>query len=434
MASRLSAMSQRLKTALKVRNAVQTLSKSNAPYKSVNKQTSEELDVANRRVDTTQAEVWRLSERASEIQRRLLEHRAAVLSHSVRSLEKKMAPSGAEEHESSASGYSTPNRSSQMSPTATSVTSVATSSSKFDGAHFFAGHSDAIVPRVPRAPPTVGDISAVEENWRATKEALEDAKARLAETARELADLRLEKVQVQTSMSMSLQNADEMIAELQREQEEWTRDRAELEERRREVDTLERRLEVLEEQSGEVMEVKTLLAQEREKRVALVAEKDREIEELNIMFEADRAAWDVERETLQSDGENQNQQHNQQQALLLEEHARSLVAVMQEHGVSVDSRDSSMPTLMSSLRNHLEDLRAQLEALDQNQAELSQDKARLEDDLQGYRQEQETMTKELEELRRTKEATGLEIRGLEAQVKVRVQSHHVRYFFFSLAG
>ena len=404
-------MSQRLKTALKVRNAVITLAKSNAPYKNVSKQTSEELEAANRRVDTTQTEVWRLSERSNEIQRKLLEHRAAVLSQSVRNLEKKLAPHDENGAESSTSGYSTPNRSSQMSPTGTSVTSVATSSSKgrFDGAHFFAGHSDAIIPRTFKPLRTPSDIASLEDNLKSVTELLEETKTKLAATARELAELRLAKEQIQTSMALSLQSAEETIAELQQEQEEWMRDRAELETRRREVDTLERRLEVLEEESGEATEIKTLLAQEREKSVALVAEKDREIEELNLMYEADRTAWDVEKETLQHGSDSQD---------LLEEHAQSLQALLQEHGVQMGAQDVSLETLMSSLRSHLEAIRAQLEIQEQGYRELVEEKARLEADAESHVQEREAMAKELEELQRAKQASDLEIRGLEAQIRV----------------
>lgn len=404
-------MSKKLTLETKIRDAALSLSKANASYKGVTKQTTEQLDAANRKVDLTQKEVWRVSERVSEIQRRLLEHRAGVLSHSVRSMEKKMAPLDGSSADSSVSGYSTPNRSSQMSPTGSSVTSVTTASSKgrFDGAHFFAGHSDTIVPQVPRLPPSTSEIMALEEKLTAATEALETANVKQAGMTRELTLLRLEKEQMETSMSIGLQNAEDTIEALQREQQEWAQERAELEERRREVDTLERRLEVLEEQSGEATEIKTLLAQEREQRLALSAAKDKEIDDLNLMYETDRAAWDVERETLQLNGQGRAE---------LDEHMNSLQALMGDHGIVVDARDASLPSLVSSLGSHLEDVHTQLDAHSRNQREWSQHKAQLEEDIQGHLNAQDTLARDLEDMRRAKEAADLEVRNLEIQVRV----------------
>ena len=149
LSSRLDAMTRKLQLETKIRDAAVSLSKANASYKNVSKQTTEQVEAGNRKIESVQADLWRISERANGVQRRLLEHRAAVLSHSVRSLEKKIAPP---DGDSTTSGYTSPSRSSQMSPTSSSVTSMTTVSSKGRFEHFFAGHSDAVVPHPLRHP------------------------------------------------------------------------------------------------------------------------------------------------------------------------------------------------------------------------------------------------------------------------------------------
>ena len=104
-------MEKKLKLEIKIRDAASSLAKVNAANRSVSKQSSEQLDISNRKVENTQKELWKLSERLNEINKKLLEHRAGVLSFSLKSLEAKMAADVDD------SGYSTSFRSSQMSPT-----------------------------------------------------------------------------------------------------------------------------------------------------------------------------------------------------------------------------------------------------------------------------------------------------------------------------
>ena len=86
-------MNKKLQLETKIRDAAVSLSKANATYKNVNKQSSEQLDNANRKVETTQRELWKVSERVNEVQRKLLEHRASVLSYSLRSLRRRLLKS-----------------------------------------------------------------------------------------------------------------------------------------------------------------------------------------------------------------------------------------------------------------------------------------------------------------------------------------------------
>ena len=139
-------MNKKLMLETKIRDAAVSLSKAKGSLENGSPSTTkpdDQLDAASKKVDSTQKELYRISERYNEIQRKLLEHRAGVLSRSVKSLERKtttVTTAGTTADDTTTtSGSSTPNRSSQMSPiTASSVTSVQTAASskgRFDGAH-----------------------------------------------------------------------------------------------------------------------------------------------------------------------------------------------------------------------------------------------------------------------------------------------------------
>ncbi len=204
MSSRLEALAKKLALETKIRDAAVSLSKVNTSNKKVSKQTDDQLESANRRVELVQKDLWRISERNSEVQKKLLEHRAGVLSYSVRSMEKKISPSNAYD-----SGYD----STSMSPTSSSSISAAVRP-RFDGAHLFAGHADAVVPKRRKSPQ---DFSSLEEKLKEATQALTSAGKKQAEMARDLQLLRLEKQKVETMMGMDLQNAQDTIVALEKE-------------------------------------------------------------------------------------------------------------------------------------------------------------------------------------------------------------------------
>lgn len=350
-------MTKKLSLETKIRDAAVSLSKVNSPYKAVSKQTSEQLDTANRKVELAQKELWKVSERVNDIYRRLLEHRASVLSFSVRSMESKQSdgndtPSlvGSE----LLSGASTP-----ISRNGSSASPMMSPSRKFD--HFFAGHADSIVPQVPKKPMTVAEVATLEEKLQAATQNLNAANKKQAEMVRDLSLLRLEKDQVETSMEMEMQTAEETISALEKEiskledldtqvrgfQDEkraWEEERVELEERRQEVEKLERRLEVLEERSGEATEMERLLNQ-----------KDDEIARLKEQWEDERAAWQRDKQSTEDDSAGQ-----------LDEAFAALRTLIQSHGIMLNSRNSgsSLTGLVESVSSHLEgvgDLRTKLE-------------------------------------------------------------------------
>lgn len=422
-------MTKRLALETKIRDAALSLSKANASYKNVSKQTTEHLDTANRKVEQAQKDLWSVSERTNEIQRKLLEHRAGVLSYSVRSLEKKAAPDG----DSSTSGYSSPIRSADMSPTASSATSMTTASSRGRFEHFFAGHSDAVTPTTPRLPPTIAEVAALEEKLKAATAALEAATAKQGEMARELSLVLLEKEQIETSLGMDLQAAEETIAtleqsagrvddvdvrvqELEAERELWLQDQMELEQRRREVDTLERRLEVLEDQSVEAADMESAFALEREELQGALAARERTLEEsqrqladVRNQWDADRASWLAEKAALQDGAESKAQ---------LAESTDALRDLMHTHGILLASRDLSLVGLVQSVALHMEDMRAKADAHARAADEWDALRTKLELDIRAGMDKRETLFGELEEARKARDEAKAQVRELELQLRV----------------
>jgi hypothetical protein len=411
----------------KIRDAALSLAKVNASNKRLSKQSDEQVDVANRRVDTAQKEFWRISTRYHDIQRRLLEHRSGVLSLSLRTAEQKLNPNandaGSNNNGTMAggSGYSTPSRSSTSaaalaafpSPTRSSVTSASaassnptttttTTSSRFDGAHFFAGHEQAIVPRLPR--PVGGDVAALEEKLRAAMEALAAANRRQADMARELSIVKLEKEEVEMTMTSELQSAEDTIAALEKElprfegldaqlqdlleeKAQWERER---ENKEREIDTLEKRLIVLEEQSGVSAGLEGQYTEQLRQNRLDVDRKEQELKDVRVQWERDK-----------------------------EEHAAVsgvLRALAATHNITADDPRG----VVVGLERHLNALSVRVDAHTRAQQEWEVIRRKLQDDVQQGFDKRENLFRELEDARQ-------EIRSLQDRLRVCILSfpHHV---------
>ncbi|KAH8094933.1 Up-regulated during septation-domain-containing protein [Cristinia sonorae] len=440
--SRLEAMSKKLALETKMRDAALSLSKANASFKGASKQSTEQLDTANRKVDTSQKEVWKISERVNEVQRRLLEHRASVLSQSLRNLERKNAPAESDGDSSNlTSGYSSPNRSMQMSPTSSSMTSVLSSpaKAKFDGAHFFAGHSDAVLPRLPGVaggvPPQV--VTELEEKLKTAEEALKEANAKRGELSREVSMLQLEKEQIETTLGMDVQSAEDTIHALEQERERmgdaqvkafeeqsevWMRDRVELDERRREVSSLKKRLEEMEERSTLSADVESRLEEEREHFRSELARRELEMDDARVMWEADRTAWEVERETTEQELRTLKVQLQQASAgkearVQLDACTSALQDLLQSHAIPLVSRDGSIPTLVASIGAHLHGLNSRLQANLKAQEEWSAVRTRLEEDIRSGMDKREALYGELDQARKERDEAKVEARNLQADLQ-----------------
>ena len=359
-------MRKKLELETKIRDAALSLSKVNAAHRKVSKQTEEQLEAAERKVAMAQRELWRVSERTSEVYRKLLEHRAGVLGYSVHKMEKQVLPALNGISEPDTSRTLTPNRNSTIS----SVASTPFTPSKFDGAHLFAGHVDA---QIPKAPLSASDVATLEANLRAATESLNVANKKNAELMRELSHLRLEKEQMETTMSFELQSAEETVAALERElprfeeiqahcdeltneRAQWEKDRQQLAAREQEVDRLERRLEVLEEKSGEATEMERMMATLRERADADVRRKGEEFSALQVEYEEARANWQAEKAVME---DKMDQLRGGGEAQVeLDGAFEALHTLMQLHDVDHSSRDASLQGLLASVGTHLESLSA----------------------------------------------------------------------------
>lgn len=431
-------MNKKLQLETKIRDAALSLSKANASYKDVSKQSSEQLDNANRKVEAAQKELWKISERVNEVQRKLLEHNASVLSYSLRSLEKKTAHDSNSGDTSTNSGYSTPNRTSQMSPTASSMTSVQSSATKARFEHFFAGHSDAVTPQTPRRPPTSSEVQELEGKLKAATSALEAANAKQAELSRALGMAKLEKDQVETALSMDLQQAEETINALEKESQrweaveaefkdlkeekaKWEQEQVELEARRREVDSLQQQLGLLRKRNGEASQIETALANEREAHQAELEAKAREVAQTKEAWEADRAAWDLEKATLES----QIQQSASkvldaslagEHKVKLDEAFEELRDLVQVHGILLVTREPSVSGMIASVGHHLENLSIKLAANTRAQEEWAAVRTKLEEDVRSGLDKREALYEELDKVRKERDEAKSE---LQAQLQVR---------------
>jgi Up-regulated During Septation len=429
---RLGAITKKLALETKIRDAALSLTKMNTSNKKVSQQSTDQLNAANTRVDSAQSEYWKISNRVSEVHKKLMEHRAGVLSFSVRTMEKKLSPQLADE------GYDSSNRSTLTSPDTSSFADAIPSKSRFDGAHLFAGHADTIVPKPKISPETVAaaEISSLEEKLQAAEDSLVAAKKRQAEMARDLSMIRLEKQEVETRMGMDLQATEETIAALEKEiprleqldsdvrqlREEkatWERERAELKEREKEAEVLKARLVDMEMKTGEVAGgAEKMLAEIRESSQRHLKEKESQMEVLQQQWEADRIAWQNERADLEDEKmedlarlQDEMDRLREEDGVMLQQAGEELNAglltlqdLMNKHGIVLLSRDSSLQGLLNSIGMHLQTVHTKLETYARAESEWDILRRKLEDDVRGGLDKRDSLSRELEDARRERDA------------------------------
>jgi hypothetical protein len=381
LSSRVGALQRKLATEAKIRDAAQTLTRlngSNSSPSQISRQSSSALEVAERKVAAAQTELWRLQERAANIDRRLLEHRAGVLGAALAEAERVQA----KEHNNSILDTD----SSFRSPLS-SASSLAVMTPKFDGAHFFAGHEDAIFPRKQsRGADLVQDSGGGGGGGGASQQELEaklvaaealaqEREAQLegariaaasklenarAVAAKELADARTEGASEVALVRERAGELEERVAQLQRKLESSMRgkdDAAFLEER---IRTLERELEDTRskaDQARRKMESawnveKSAWASERallEQEQGTWAATATAASGLEEKLERERAMWEQEREELVEQAKDQ-----------IADAADELRALVQRFDIPLFSRGSGISVLVDALGRYLEKHNAQV--------------------------------------------------------------------------
>ena len=366
--------------------------------------------------------------------------------------------------------------------------SAASTSTRFDGAHLFAGHADAIIPKRVRTPDAAAsEITTLEEQLKAVTEALTAAGKKQAELQRELSVLRLEKQEVETTMALELQSAEETISALEQELPKlesleqqhlddrnlWEEERIRLEERLLRVEELETLLNEMESRNGEAALVEKALAEEKErsrremgqkeeeikqlmnalseekeksrreleekkeetlqleealseeveKRQRELDQKEQEITKLMDSWSDEREQWERERAAeqdekledlarLQEDLERQKEDDLEILRAAGQELEEGLAAVdelMQAYEISLFSRDSSLPGLAQAIGSHLQKVHSKLEMHAQAEEEWTLLRRQLENDIRSGLDKREALQMELEDARRARDATALEL-------------------------
>ncbi|KAF8592660.1 hypothetical protein K439DRAFT_1650281 [Ramaria rubella] len=431
LSSRVVAMRKKLALETKIRDAALNLQKLQT-VKRLSKQTSEQVDAGNRKVDIATKELSKLLERANDVDRKLLEHRAGVLSLSVRNLETKLSGSiYVDSADDSTSVSASPILSQDPNSPTSSVTSISTRA-KFDGAHLFAGHADTVIPHSTRKFFNPAQITVLEEKLKASEVAIEAAKANELQLQKEINLLRDEKSDIEATLNLDLQTAEETISKLEREMAEmeeaergqrgWARERQLLE------DELESQAIMIEQLQRRVEELETAGARSSGWEEALNA-KDEEILRLRSATIQEREGWEREREQwnqVRSRIEQENQELEQMQEGLrkLEANAEQLAtgrnaihSLVREHGVSASFGDESIPGLVTSLRAHLVALNARLEQFELEKTEWNTLRRKHDEDVRNGLEARERLGREIEEARRDREDAWKEVRLLESRMK-----------------
>ncbi|KAG8724871.1 hypothetical protein FRC11_001970 [Ceratobasidium sp. 423] len=355
--TRFAASTKKLALETKMRDAARSLATLNRGNKSMSKQTQEQLDEASQRLEAAQADHMQIQARHAEVQRKLLEHRAGILSAALRKTDESLSvPS-----------------SSTISPTDTSRTSVSTLS-KFDGAHFFAGHAESTgAPPMPvRAGPSAQDIQRLKDAEQAAK----DATKRAAELSRDLGLLKLEKAEAETRAALDVQQAEEQVSEL-----------------RGQVAKLTSKSQGWE--------------KEREELLEDVAQRDKQIEDIQDKLEA------AERQGSRGGAASATEVEAE-----LEGARKALRAIVRTHRINMQQfATNEGESAMFTVANMIAALGSHVETLDDGKKGLEKAKRQAEDEMQDARQAKEKMVAQLEESRQDTQESLRQIATLERQMQ-----------------
>ena len=160
LVNRLAILTNKLAVESKIRDAAVSISRLYTS-KRLSRQADDQLDSANRKVESVVNELNKIAKREAEVRTRILRHMAAVLGLMLRRMENPVyggpvsssvpprsptpLPNGTDRDLLSPSSVASPTFSSLSSAIRTAVTA------KFEGPHLFAGNKDAIIPH-PRSP------------------------------------------------------------------------------------------------------------------------------------------------------------------------------------------------------------------------------------------------------------------------------------------
>lgn len=392
-------MSKKVALESKMRDAAFKLSSSTSKRASAK---ADQYTDANAKVEAAHKELLKVSERAATVDRRLLEHRAAVLAHTVRGIEERARANQAAEAGDSSDGTAATTISGELSPVSTAPTSLSVSSrSKFEGPHLFAGHSDAIVPALPRSLPTWKEIEALQEQLTAATEAAEVARQQASEYMRQLSTAGIEKVEVESRASLEVQKSEETIAQLERDLEQMRGLESSLEELRAAKAEIER------EQASLVL----TLRQRSEAVAALRASSGPGGRSYSVSRSGD--SWDDDFTALRDEllqARQANASSSRQSSEELENGRSTLADVARSLNISLPGSVSTIPALAAALAAHVGGLQMRLEEHSRTQSGWDAERLRLENELKRGMDAQQRLLTDVEEARRDREELRTQLR------------------------
>lgn len=294
-----------------------------------------------------------MQERATNIYRRLLEHRAGVLGAALAETER--ATRAQESRDADVNGLRSP---------------LSSPGHKFDGAHLFAGHEDAVVPGAHSRGASRKELQALEARLAAAEERAREQEVELENAqmaaAAELEDVRAaaaeELAEARAAGASELARARERagelegrVASLERELESSVRGREDAAGLEVRIRTLERELLDAERKADRARaEAETAAAAWDVEKAAWASERQLFEKEkgrwvgVSETLESSREQWELEREEL-------NAQAKDQIALA----AEGLRGLVQRFDVPLFSRESGLAVLVDALGRYLERHNAQ---------------------------------------------------------------------------
>jgi chromosome segregation ATPase len=312
-------------------------------------------------VDSAQTELWRVQERAANIGRRLLEHRAGVLGAALAEAER------SQEHHGNAMPDTSGLRSSLLSPSG--------SAHKFDGAHLFAGHEGAVVPgKQPRGAAS-GSDGASQKEIEELEAKLAAAEARAQEHEAELEEARMAAADLEYARAAA---AEELADARDAAESELERERTELQRERERVAQLERRVTQFEQELESSSRGRKGMTQLEGRIRTLERELSdtegrarTEAEDAAATWAMEKASWESERagfeqelarlaelsETLESEREQWEQEREELTARAkdqIADAAKGLRSLVQRYDIPLFSRDSGLAVLIDALGRYLE--------------------------------------------------------------------------------
>lgn len=396
LVKRLAAISKKVTLETKMRDAASKLT---------TKRTSSKADQyaeANAKAEAAQRELLKQTERAAAIDKRLLEHRAAVLAHTVRTIEERSRQGQSTEvGDSSDNGTSGTTISGELSPVSTAPTSLSMSSrAKFEGAHLFAGHSEAIVPSLPRPLPTWKEFDALQEQLRSATEAAEVARTQAAEYMRELSVLKFDQVELESKANIEMQRSEEVIASLEKDLTGMREMQNEIQELRAAMEAMEREKEAL---------TQTL----RQRSAAMAALGMKPANHASSQSISSPDSWDDDITAVRDElllARQASASTSRQSSEELESGRSTLADVAKSLNIVLPGSVTTIPALAAALAAHVSGLQGRLEEHTRSQSHWDAERLRLENELKRGVETQQRLLSDVEEARRDRDEFKLQIR------------------------